>query len=239
MKKVISFCVWGKSPIYNYGLYENALLLPKVFPGWHMVVYHTKTADLEVMKELKKMKNVEVIEVNFPNHFRNSMLRFVAGFSPDNDVVIFRDADSRLIQRDRVAVEDWLKTGKKVHVIRDHIANGSKYRISAGMWGVRDGFMLKENILLKYTKYFSDLSNKRWQVDEKFLFDYIYPLLNKDNSVIHSDFIKYEPWDIKFPKNALSRNKEGFIGMTRSRTPNASKKFNNPEVSHPKIRISR
>lgn len=42
MRQVISLCVWGNSKIYNYGIYENAIRLPKFFPGWILVVYHTK-----------------------------------------------------------------------------------------------------------------------------------------------------------------------------------------------------
>jgi len=236
MKKVISFCVWGKCPIYNYGLYENALLLPKIFPNWHMVVYHTKTADLEVMKELSKIKNVECIEVDFPDHFRNSMLRFVAGFNPTYDVVIFRDADSRLLKRDYVAVQDWLESGKDVHAIRDHPKNGIRYRISAGLWGVRNKFMLKNNLQIKYAEFFSNFNNKEWSIDEKFLFKCVYPLINKNNSVIHSDFTHWENWAQKFPKNAEPRI-NGFIGCPISLTKNASKKFNNNKDRHIKFRV--
>jgi hypothetical protein len=100
MRKVISYCIWGDCKLYNYGIYENALLLNKIYPDWYMVVYYTKTAIIKVIDELKKIKNVECISVDLPNHPRNSMLRFLAGFNKNNDVVIFRDADSRLIQRD-------------------------------------------------------------------------------------------------------------------------------------------
>ncbi len=47
-----------------------------------MVIYYTKTAIMKVIDELKKIKNVECIPVDLPNHPRNSMLRFLAGFTP-------------------------------------------------------------------------------------------------------------------------------------------------------------
>ena len=81
MRKVISFCIWGDNKLYNYGIYENALLLNKIFPDWNMVVYYTKTALLKVIDELKKINNVECILVDLPNNPRNSMLRFLAGFT--------------------------------------------------------------------------------------------------------------------------------------------------------------
>ena len=81
-----------------------------------MVVYYTKTALGKVIDELKKIKNVECIPVDLPNHPRNSMLRFLK----NNDVVIFRDADLRLIQRDAEAVKESLdNTNKSIHIIRD------------------------------------------------------------------------------------------------------------------------
>ena len=236
MRQVISLCVWGNSKIYNYGIYENAIRLPKFFPGWILAVYHTKTADLEVMRELSKMPNVEVYEVDFPDHYRNSMLRYLAGFDIRNDIAIFRDADSRFNKRDADAVKDWIDSGKDVHVMRDHPNNGKKYRISAGMWGVRNNFLIKNNLSEKFANFFSNSNNKTWGIDEKFLFLYVYPLINSNNSRIHSDFRKWESWATGFPKNADSRNR-GFIGMSITWTPNASKKFNNPLLSHKKKRI--
>jgi len=236
MRKVISFCVWGKSPIYNYGLYENALLLPKVFPDWIMVVYFTKTADLEVIRELVKMKKVECIPVDFPDNSRNTMLRFVAAFDPDNDVVIFRDADSRLLKRDFDAVNAWLKTGKELHIIRDHPFNGIRNRIQAGMWGVRNQFLMEENIILKFYKYFSDTKNSKWTIDQKYLGKFIYPLLNKNNSLIHSNFFKGEDWAQPFPQTDDERKDYYFIGATVNNTENASKKFKKENEIHQKIR---
>lgn len=232
MKKVISFCVWGNKAIYNYGVYENALLLPKIFPDWHMVVYHTKTANLEVMKELKKIPYVQVIEVDFPNHYRNSMLRFIAAFNPTYDAIIFRDADSRLLHRDRIAVNEWLKTEKPIHVMRDYPTNGRLYRISAGMWGVRNKFLLNETIMKNFSDHFSSFNNE-YRIDEIFLFKYVYPLLTSENSVIHSQYCKYEPWATKFPASAPS-GYYNFVGKTFYLTEEASKKFNDPIVRQQK-----
>jgi hypothetical protein len=54
MRKVISYSLWGDNKLYNYGIYENAILLNKIFPDWHMVVYYTKTAIGKVIEEIKK-----------------------------------------------------------------------------------------------------------------------------------------------------------------------------------------
>ena len=47
-RKLISFCIWGNSNLYNLGLLENAILMPKIFPGWIMHVIYTKTANQKI-----------------------------------------------------------------------------------------------------------------------------------------------------------------------------------------------
>lgn len=237
MKNVISFCVWGHCKIYTYNLFENAIILPKVFPNWEMIIYHTKDTDLDVMNELSKFSYVKCIEVDLPNHYRNTMLRFLPGFNDEYDHVIFRDADARLLQRDYACVMEWIRSGKEVHIIRDHPMNGIRYRMCAGMWGVKKGFFKKFNIRPKLEYFFADMQNNYWTLDERFLYLYIYPLLSPDNSLIHTSCIKWEKWAQDFPFNAESRE-NGHVGDTISRTPNASNFFKNSDIYHKKKRIN-
>ena len=152
-RKLVSFCIWGKSNLYNLGLLENAIQMPKVFPGWIMHVSYTPTANQKIMNQISKFPWVEMELYDEPNHSKNTMLRFLPGMHPENDVVIFRDADSRLLKRDYMAVMHWLNnTDKNVHLMRDHSAN--KFRIMAGLWGVRDGIIAKPEIVNKFYEYF-------------------------------------------------------------------------------------
>jgi hypothetical protein len=232
MRKVISYCIWGDNKLYNYGIYENALLLNKIFPDWYMVVYYTKTALVKVIEEIKKIKNVECIPVNLPNHPRNSMLRFLAGFNKNNDVVIFRDADSRLIQRDADAVKEWLdNTNNSIHIIRD---NETHKKICAGLFGVRNRVMCNKDIIAKYYEYFN-LSDSKWSIDEKFLNQVIYPKYIND-ATIHAEFNRDELNATGFPSHCVSRTVDGFCGMTQGKTLNAFKQFNEVVVVHKKER---
>lgn len=234
MRKVISFCVYGDADIYNYGIYENAILAPKIFPGWIMVVYYTNTVNKKVFEELAKFSWVELELYDLPNHHKNTMLRFIPAFELKNDVVIFRDADSRLIKRDYIAVMDWLENSKKnVHVMRDHPVNQSD--IMAGMWGVRNKILAKPEIVLKFWTYFNDPEYKKWTVDQKYLAKYIYPLVINDTR-IHAEFNRKEKWATSFPKNAPKRN-FGFIGMTIRRMPNSVKTFNILDIKYDKKRV--
>ena len=219
-RKLISFCVWGSSDLYNLGLLENAILMPKIFPGWIMSVIYTQTANQKIMKEISKFPWVEMELMEEPNHSKNTMLRFLAGMKPINDVVIFRDADSRLLKRDYLAVMDWLNnTDKKVHLMRDHPAN--KFKIMAGLWGVREGVIAKPEIVEKFYSYYKNPEFKKWTVDQVYLQKYIYPII-ENTTCVHASFNQFEKWANPFPKDAPSRN-FGFCGQTIFFAPEACK----------------
>ncbi len=235
MRKIISFCIYGNADLYNYGLYENALLVPKIFPGWKMAVYYTPTVNMNVINELAKFPYVELEMYPLPDKHRNTMLRFIAGFEIKNDVVIFRDADSRLLKRDYIAVMDWLNNSKKdVHIMRDHPANKSE--ILAGLWGVRNRVLAVPEIILKFWEYFKDPEYKAWTVDQKYLAKYIYPMIY-NNCRVHADFNRREPFATPFPKSAPNRDR-GFCGMTVKNIPRAIQKFQLKNVACSKKRAN-
>jgi hypothetical protein len=221
-RKLVSFCVWGKSDLYNLGLLENAIIMPKIFPGWIMHVSYTPTANQKIINELSKIPWVELEMFNEPNHSKNTMLRFLPGMQPKNDVVIFRDADSRLLKRDYLAVMDWLNnTNKKVHLMRDHSAN--KFKIMAGLWGVREGIIAKSEIVQKFYDYYTKPEFDKWTIDQVYLQKYIYPLI-ENTTCIHTSFNQFEPWALPFPKGCPPR-KYGFCGQTFHYAPEACKKM--------------
>jgi len=61
--------------------------------------------------------------------------RFLPASDPDMDILIVRDTDSRLGLRERLAVNEWLESGKNFHIMRDHPQHGTL--ILGGMWECR------------------------------------------------------------------------------------------------------
>ena len=41
-------------------------------------------------------------------------------------VMLSRDADSRLTNRGRIAVDDWLASDENSHIMRDHLQHGAE-----------------------------------------------------------------------------------------------------------------
>ena len=218
-KNLICFCIWGNCNLYNYGIWENAMLIPKIYPGWIMRVYYTESCNQDIIRELKKLPYVECSLFLTDNSFRNTMLRFLPAYEKNNNIVIVRDADSRINRREKAAVDEWLNSDKDFHIMRDHPKNRSK--ILAGLWGVRNQLLVGK--LDQFFEWFDNPPNTRFSSDQQFLARKIYPFVKK-KTMIHASFNAYEPWALPFPKDAPGRSK-GFVGKTYFSCPLAEHYF--------------
>ena len=55
-----------------------------------------------------------------------SLWRFLPLSDPLVDVVLSRDLDSALNEREAAAVEEWLQSGANFHLMRDHPKHGTE-----------------------------------------------------------------------------------------------------------------
>lgn len=185
--KVISFSLYGDNPKYTIGAIKNSELKETFFPGWEMRVYHNDSVPSYVLEQLESNGAV-LINTGVDQGFCNAMWRF-APASEKVECFISRDCDSRLFERDAVAVQEWLESGKCFHIIRDH-PGGHAWEISAGMWGARGCFI--ENIQEKIEQYNQTSSwiNDR-AVDQRFLQEVIYPRA-LESLFLHDEYFNYE-----------------------------------------------
>lgn len=131
MNKVISFSLWGDNPKYTIGAVKNAFLAKYIYTGWECRFYVANDVPQAIIDGL--IQNSAKV-INMGEGKISSMLwRFKPLYDPDVDVFISRDTDSRLSYRERVAVDEWLLSGKKLHIMRDH-AYHQRY-VMGGMWG--------------------------------------------------------------------------------------------------------
>jgi hypothetical protein len=198
-KKIIAFSLWGSDPKYTIGSIKNALLSNTVYPGWICRFYVGKSVPKLILLNLKHIKNVEIVEMDEMGDWTGMFWRFYAASDNDVSVMISRDTDSRLTSREYEAVEEWLKSDKKFHLMRDHPYH-SGHIILAGMWGVKNPFLRDiKTMIEKYTK------GNFWQVDQHFLADKIFPRI-RDSVMIHDAFSADNP----FP---TPRNNYEFVGQ--------------------------
>jgi len=197
MKKVISFSLWGNNPKYTIGAIKNANLAPIVYPNWICRFYVSNDVPNDIIRELEKTS--EVIKLNSIGNWKLTVERFKA-IDEDVECVLFRDTDSRLNNREKAAVDEWLKSDKTLHIMKDHPYHGG-FPILAGMWGLK-----KKGFNLNMSKMLSIYSNtEQYHYDQIFLKDYIWKYYS-DDCIIHDEFFNKKP----FP---TTRNGLQFVGQ--------------------------
>lgn len=201
MSKIISFSLWGNKPIYTIGAIRNAELTNEIYSGWVSRFYCGKSVTGEIINTLKSIPNCEVILMYNDGDWRGMFWRFYAGLETQNDVVIFRDCDSRLNQREKFAVDEWLASDKDFHIMRDHPFHNTA--ILGGMWGVRNQILDKIGITLQDFP-----SGDYWQVDQTFLREHVYGKI-LDTCFIHDSYGSTESFSKKFPTDMEDRH---FVG---------------------------
>jgi hypothetical protein len=210
MKKIISFSLWGNNPKYTIGAVRNSELSNEIYKDWICRFYVGKSVPQEIINQLESKSNVEVISMDESGDWTGMFWRFLA--CEDSDVMISRDTDSRLSLREKVAVDEWLKSNKDFHIMRDHPYHQTE--ILGGMWGCRNGVL--KNIKELITNY---KKGNFWQVDQNFLRELIYPII-KEKSFVHDSYLNYEAFRKPFP--SVRKNKE-FVGDV----------FDENDVRHP------
>ncbi len=164
-----------------------------IYPSWKMIVYYDSSVPKQTLEELEKNN---VILVNCDNIPYDSFWRFFASDIEDSEYVVFRDCDSRISKREYLAVKEWIKSGKTLHVMRDHPGHGVPYGanglgILAGMWGIKGK-------VLDMKKMISDfVQNKKnyYGIDQTFLQQIF--LSYQNDKITHDEFFEKKPFPIK------------------------------------------
>jgi len=192
--KYLSFSLWGDKPIYNIGSIRNAELCKTIYPDWQMVLYYDDSVPSETIKKLTDL-NVKLINMSSSKLY-GVFWRFLAADLLDTEYAVFRDCDSRISLREKSAVDEWMKSGKTLHLMRDHpyhrVPYGGKgLGILGGMWGIKGG---KINIT-KMIEGFSLSNQHEYGNDQTFLVS-IYEMFTNDK-ITHDDFFENKPFPTK------------------------------------------
>jgi hypothetical protein len=188
--KIISFALWGDNPKYCEGAIKNAELAQSLFPDWECRFYVGTSVPQHYILRLTALANVRVINTGLPGDWRGMFWRFEAIGAVGCEAMISRDCDSRLSLREKAAVDEWLASPKKFHIMRDHPWHGSK--MLGGMWGVKGPFTLILDAMDSWPQ------KDCYQTDQDFLSGMIYPVARHD-AMIHAQFCAIEPDAIPFP----------------------------------------
>ena len=191
--KYLSFSLWGDKPIYNVGAIRNSELWKEIYPDWQMVVYYDDTVPLDTIEKLES-NGVDCYDMTDKNLY-GMFWRFFAVGLPDSEYCSFRDCDSRISEREKKSVDEWIESKKSLHVMRDHPYHGIPYGndrigILGGMWGIKSDVLPLIDMIDKFRKD-KELS---YGSDQTFL-KTIYSVLI-DDRYTNDDFFEKIPFTI-------------------------------------------
>jgi len=208
--KIISYSIFGREQYYKHGVRRNIALAKKLFPGWVVRLYVEKETQTDIISEFSDIDNVELIikSQRFPYdgaHWR--LLPMQEG----HEIVIIRDVDTTLIDRDVALVEDWLDTPYKYHVARDE--PGMKSTLMGGIWGAKSPRL---DVKTMFDKYFKNKKSEA-VIDLGFLNKCVYPIVRKD-LVVYTEFNVYEGEShIRKIPHTIKKDKDGVYQAIGSR----------------------
>lgn len=212
-KKIISFSIWGKNPKYTISAFNNITLAKELYPDWICRFYVDETVPIDIIEKLKN--DAEVVMMPISDGHYGMFWRFLPLDDMNVDRFIVRDTDSRLNLRERMAVDEWEKSEKCFHIMRDNVWH-NVVPICGGMWGATSEFRPKyKNLLQNWLskngdKFFISPRGKYFYNDQLFLMDEIWPLIVNKHIAHESVISKYPGYKKDF---SIKNDDNMFVGQ--------------------------
>lgn len=199
-RNVIAYSLWGSNSRYVDGAVFNARVARVVYPGWTCRFYCDDSVPEAAIGELRRNGAQLIMMPPVREAYRGLFWRFMVACDPDVDRFLVRDADSPLTCQERVAVDEWIESGKLFHIMRDWYSHSEL--ILAGMWGGVGGVLPD---LQPVIGEFYNMAQKERTIDQHFLRWCIWPLI-RDEHLAHDEFFHFGN-AVPFPR--LGRNPAG------------------------------
>ncbi len=197
--KIISFCLYGNNPLYTIGAIKNAKLVKELLTDWNSMFFCADDVEQSILDEITN--NGGIVKIMDSNvSFTGMFWRFTPITFDDVEIMMSRDCDSRIFERDVCAIREFENSDYNYNIIRDHPI-GHHYQINGGMWGAKktdyishinlyiDSF-LRNNCKHIYNTNEAKKDSIR-DYDQIFLRNIIYPNI-VDEALIHDEYFKYE-----------------------------------------------
>ena len=192
---IIAYSLWGNAPRYQVPLLENARVRPHLFPEWTIRVYHDQSVDPGYLQELASL-GVQLQpsgNAGDGSAHRGLLWRFAAAADPSVRRFLIRDADSLLTVKERVAVDDWLRSGFYFHAMRDWYSHTDL--LLAGMWGGVGGIVPPPDALLAEHTFWR---METGHIDQDILAAVVWPAI-RGNILIHDSIFHPATGSVPFP----------------------------------------
>jgi hypothetical protein len=168
-----SFSLYGTNPKYTYGMIANAELIQKYYPDAGIIIYIADDVPQMIRDKLAAYSQITLIDLGEVDGCSPFFNRFCTIDKPDCDIMIVRDADSRIHARDRGCIDDFLaRTDKSLLIIRDHASHW--FPIMGGMWGIRKKHLRDIPIIQMINDWKYSFSSSKYFDDQLFLLKNMY-----------------------------------------------------------------
>ena len=216
-RNLIVYTLWGDDPRYMVPLATNARILPHLFPGWTMRVYHDAEVDPAYLAE-RANDGVQLVSVTLPPGVpahRRLLWRFEPIADPNVHRFLIRDADSLLTVKERVAVDAWLGSVCHFHTMRDWYTHTDL--LLAGMWGGVGGILPSPGTLMSaYSQWRVETNH----IDQDLLTETVWPVVRHSILIHDSIFapclgsIPFPPFGALPPGHHIGEN--AFLNFSKS-----------------------
>ena len=182
-RNVIAFSLWGAQPRYLHGALRNARLAPDIYPGWTCRFYCDESVSPAFRQRLRR-QGAEVVPMAPPAQFYDGLFwRFHVFGDRGVDRFLIRDCDSVINTRERLAVDEWLRSGRWFHLMRDFWSHTEL--ILAGLWGGAGGILPP---VQKLVTKFKPATGPTSTYDQLFLREMIWPTVRQSVLIHDSKF---------------------------------------------------
>lgn len=201
----VSFSLFGTDPKYYVGASRNAEQVNQFYPGFVPVFYIGPDVPESCTKSLEGIGAKLIYIGDDINKIPNGRIwRALAIEIPQADIVLSRDVDSRISDREVRAVRQWMESDRLFHVMRDYSGHGDF--IMAGMWGWKKelGPLGMRDEVVEW--YRGDPSRAKPIGVQRFLGERIWPKV-KHSVMQHDTFFRDQhPGAIPFPDGDKSES---------------------------------
>jgi len=178
-RNVVAFSLWGTDRRYLVGAERNAVAVPLIYEGWRARFYLDDSVPVTLRERLLDLGADLVLMPRPKRAFSGLFWRFLVADDVEVDRYLIRDADSIVNVRERIAVDDWIASGRQFHVMRDFWTHTGL--ILAGLWGGVRGAL--PPIGPQIVAFLNDLDCAREYpertLDQRFLREFIWPIVRQ------------------------------------------------------------
>ncbi|MDR0479584.1 MAG: tetratricopeptide repeat protein [Burkholderiaceae bacterium] len=207
-RNIIALLLFGRDCKYCEPAILNAQEQPNIYPHWVCRFYVDASVPENVINRLRA-SGAQIVQVEgTAAQWAGPMWRWLALGNPQAHRILFRDADSVISSREAGAVEQWLASGKRFHMMRDWGSHTEL--ILAGLWSAVAGSLPPFQDLMG--RFMSEPLDSRRFADQHFLRQYVWPYAR--TSLMQHDSMFGFMGAAPFPNEQKS---EGFhVGRTES-----------------------